>query len=53
MSKFVRGDARLDAMLADHETRREVDTIVDEMRKIDVLGPDEDGPNPAPPSITP
>ena len=34
-AKFIRGDARLDAMLADTETRAEVDAIVDEMRQID------------------
>ena len=33
--KFLRGNARLDAMLTDTETRAEVDAIVDEMRKID------------------
>ena len=46
-TKFLRGDARLADMLAATETRAEVDAIVEEMRKIDVLGPDEDGPNPA------
>ena len=35
-TKFLRGDARLDAMLADTQTRAEVDAIVDEMRKIDL-----------------
>ncbi len=36
MRKFVRGNARLDAMLGDNETRAEVDAIVDEMRQIDL-----------------
>jgi len=35
MSKFVRGNARLDAMLGDHETRAEVDAIVEEIQQID------------------
>jgi len=34
-AKFIRGDARLAEMLADTETRAEVDAIVDEMRQID------------------
>ena len=33
---FLRGDARLAEMLADTETRAEVDAIVDEMRQIDL-----------------
>jgi hypothetical protein len=35
LAKFLPGDARLDAMLTDTETRAEVDAIVDEMRQID------------------
>ena len=35
-TKFLRGDARLDAMLTDTQTRAEVDVIVDEMRQIDL-----------------
>ena len=35
-AKFLRGNARLDAMLADTETQAEVDAIVNEMRKIDL-----------------
>ena len=38
-AKFIRGDARLAEMLADTETRAEVDAIVDEMRQIDRGGP--------------
>jgi len=34
-AKFIRGDARLAEMLADTETRAEVDAIVDEMQQID------------------
>lgn len=36
MSKFLCGNARLEAMLGDHEARAEVDAIVDEMRQIDL-----------------
>jgi hypothetical protein len=46
-TKFLRGAARLAEMLADPGTCAEVDAIVEEMRKVDVLGPDEDGPKPA------
>jgi len=41
-TKFLRGNARLAEMLADPETRAEVDAIVDELRKVDVLGSDEE-----------
>ncbi len=33
--KFIRGNARLAKMLADHETRAEVGAIVDEMQQVD------------------
>lgn len=34
-TKFLRGNARLDAMLADTQTRAEVNAIVEEMQQAD------------------
>ena len=51
-TKFLRGNARLDAMLADTQTRAEVNAIVEEMQQADrayKMGRDGDDAGEEPP----